>query len=188
MSGALPIPPSVYIDPTAVVDDGAVIGPETKVWHFTHLLAGARVGDHCVLGQNVMVGGKARIGDRVKVQNNVSVYDGVTLEDDVFVGPSAVFTNVFNPRASINRKDEYRPTLIGKGATIGANATIVCGVEIGAYAFIGAGAVVTRDVPAHGLITGVPGRLTGWMCKCGERFESLEEALGCEACRESREP
>jgi UDP-2-acetamido-3-amino-2,3-dideoxy-glucuronate N-acetyltransferase len=151
-----------------VVDEGATIGDGTKIWHFCHVMAGARVGAGCVLGQNVFVASGAVIGDRCRIQNNVSIYDGVVLEDDVFVGPSAVFTNVKNPRAAVSRKDAFVPTRVGRGATIGANATIVCGVALGEYAFVGAGAVVTSQVEAHALVTGVPARQVGWACACGE--------------------
>ena len=155
---------------SAVVDEGAVIGDETKIWHFSHVMKGARIGRDCSLGQNVFVGARAVIGDGCKIQNNVSVYDDVVLGDEVFVGPSAVFTNVVNPRAFIVRKDEYRRTAIGRGVSIGANATIVCGHTVGEYAFIGAGAVVTKDVPAYALMVGVPARRAGWICRCGLRL------------------
>ena len=159
------------IHPTAIVDAGAVIGADTRVWHWVHVSAGARIGSRCSLGQNVYVGSRVVIGDNVKIQNNVSVYDNVTLEDDVFCGPSMVFTNVYNPRAAISRKDEYRDTLVRRGATLGANCTIVCGVTIGEYAFVGAGTVVTRDVPDYALVVGVPARQIGWMSQYGERLE-----------------
>jgi len=152
---------------TSVVDAGAIIGDGTKIWHFSHVLAGARIGRNCVLGQNVCVSRATIIGDRCKIQNNVSLYDAVTLEDEVFCGPSMVFTNVINPRAFIERKDQYRPTLLRRGCTIGANATIVCGVTIGEYAMVGAGAVVTRDIPAYALVYGSPARPHGWVCRCG---------------------
>ncbi|MFN8716957.1 MAG: acyltransferase [Gemmatimonas sp.] len=161
---------------SAYVDDGARIGAGTRVWHFCHVLGGATIGARSSLGQNVVVMHGVRIGDNVKIQNNVSVYEGVTLEDDVFCGPSMVFTNVHNPRSAVSRKDEYRPTLVKRGASIGANATIVCGVTIGRYAFIGAGAVVTKDVPDHALMAGVPARRIGWMSEAGHRLESMGSA------------
>lgn len=159
---------------SAIVDDGATIGADTRVWHFAHVCAGARVGSGCSLGQNVFVANRVAIGDGCKIQNNVSVYDDVTLEDDVFCGPSMVFTNVVNPRAFVQRKDEYRPTLVRRGASIGANATIVCGVTVGEYAFVAAGAVIVRDVPAHAMMAGVPARQIGWMSRHGERL-TIEE-------------
>ena len=158
------------IHPSAIVDAGAVLGAGTRVWHFAHVCAGARVGAGCSLGQNVFIGNDVRIGDQVKIQNNVSVYDAVTIEDQVFCGPSMVFTNVYNPRAAVVRKDQYRPTLVRRGATLGANCTIVCGVTIGRYAFVGAGAVVNRDVPDFALMAGVPARRTGWISRFGERL------------------
>jgi UDP-2-acetamido-3-amino-2,3-dideoxy-glucuronate N-acetyltransferase len=158
------------VHPSAIVDDGAVIGPGTRIWHWVHVCAGARIGSGCSLGQNVFVGNRVAIGDHVKIQNNVSVYDNVTIEDGVFCGPSMVFTNVYNPRAEISRKDEYRDTLVKRGATLGANCTIVCGVTIGAHAFVGAGAVVNRDVPDFALMLGVPARQAGWMSRHGERL------------------
>ena len=162
--------PGPTVHGTALVDPGATIGDETRIWHWTHVCAGAVIGDGCSLGQNVFVGNKVRIGNNVKIQNNVSVYDNVTLEDDVFCGPSMVFTNVYNPRSAVSRKDEYMDTVVRRGATLGANCTIVCGVEIGDYAFVGAGAVVNTDVPAFSLMLGVPARQMGWMSRFGERL------------------
>jgi UDP-2-acetamido-3-amino-2,3-dideoxy-glucuronate N-acetyltransferase len=167
---------------TAIVDEGATIGAGTRVWHWVHVCAGARVGAGCVLGQNVYIGNRVVIGDNVRIQNNVSVYDAVTLEDDVFCGPSMVFTNVINPRSAVSRKDEYQRTLVRRGATIGANATVICGHTIGAYAFVGAGAVVTRDVADHALVAGVPARRVGWMCRCGEKLPALAGAVACPSC------
>lgn len=160
----------VYVHPSAVVDDGAAIGAGTKVWHFTHVMSGAQIGERCVLGQNVYVGSRARLGNGVKVQNNVSLYDDVVCEDDVFLGPSCVLTNVVNPRAFVERKDEYRTTLIRRGASVGANATIVCGVTLGEFCFVGAGAVVTKDVPSYALVYGTPAVRHGWMSRVGERL------------------
>jgi UDP-2-acetamido-3-amino-2,3-dideoxy-glucuronate N-acetyltransferase len=169
---------------SAFIDEGVVIGDGTTIWHVSHVLKHSRVGKNCRIGQNVVIGPNVTIGDGVKIQNNVSVYEGVTLEDHVFCGPSMVFTNVFNPRSEIRRMDELRPTLVRRGATLGANCTIVCGVTIGRYAFVGAGAVVTRDVPAFGLVVGNPGRLIGWMCVCGVRidFAPGEGSGVCAAC------
>lgn len=158
-----------FVHPTAVIDEGCRIGAGTKVWHFCHLMPGAIIGVNCILGQNVFVANNVILGNSVKVQNNVSLYEGVICEDEVFIGPSAVFTNVTNPRSAINRKDEFKKTVIRKGATIGANATILCGIEIGEYAFVGAGAVVTKDVPAFALVTGNPAVQTGIMNEEGER-------------------
>ncbi len=155
---------------TAIVDQGAKIGAGTHIWHWVHVSSGAHIGERCSLGQNVFVGNKVVIGNNVKIQNNVSVYDNVTIEDDVFCGPSMVFTNVYNPRSAVSRKDEYRDTLVKQGATLGANCTIVCGVIIGEYAFVAAGAVVNRDVPAYALMVGVPARQIGWMSRFGERL------------------
>jgi UDP-2-acetamido-3-amino-2,3-dideoxy-glucuronate N-acetyltransferase len=171
-----------WAHPTAVIDRGARIGAGTKIWHFCHVMAGARVGAGCVLGQNVFVAATAVIGDGCRIQNNVSVYDGVVLEDEVFVGPSAVFTNVRNPRATVNRKAAIETTLVGRGATIGANATVVCGVRIGEYAFVAAGAVVTRDVAPHAVMAGVPARRTAWICRCGGRIGARAHIL-CGDCR-----
>lgn len=161
--------PSIH--PSAIVDPGARIGDRTRIWHFVHVCGRAQIGSDCSLGQNVFIGNDVRIGNNVRIQNNVSVYDAVTLEDDVFCGPSMVFTNVYNPRSAVSRKDEYRSTLIRQGATLGANSTIVCGVIVGRYAFVGAGAVVNRDVPDFALILGVPGRHSGWMSRHGERLD-----------------
>lgn len=155
---------------TAVVDPGAEIGAGTRIWHFCHVMPGARIGRNCSLGQNVFVAGGVTLGDGVKVQNNVSVYEGVVLGDDVFCGPSVVFTNVVNPRSHVPRRNEYRPTRVGRGATLGANATVVCGHDVGRYAFVAAGAVVTRDVPEFALVQGVPARVVGYVCRCGERL------------------
>ncbi|SDD26674.1 acyltransferase [Kordiimonas lacus] len=173
---------SHYQHPSAIVDEGAQIGKGSRVWHFAHICSGARIGADVSLGQNVFVGNKAVIGDSCKVQNNVSVYDNVTLEEGVFCGPSMVFTNVYNPRSLIERKDQYLDTLVRRGATLGANCTIVCGVTIGAYAFIGAGALVNRDVPDYALIIGVPGRQRGWMSAYGEQLDlplTGETSISC---------
>jgi UDP-2-acetamido-3-amino-2,3-dideoxy-glucuronate N-acetyltransferase len=170
------------IHPSAIVDPGASIGEGSRVWHFVHVCGGAVIGRDCSLGQNVFVGNRVRIGDNVKIQNNVSVYDNVTLEDDVFCGPSMVFTNVYNPRSAVSRKSEYRDTVVRRGATLGANCTIVCGVEIGEYAFVGAGAVVNRDVPPFALMLGVPARQAGWMSRYGERLPLPLEGEGDATC------
>ncbi len=162
---------TITIHPTAIVDEGARIGEATRIWHWVHICGGASIGAGCSFGQNVFVGNDVQIGDNCKVQNNVSIYDAVTLEDDVFCGPSMVFTNVYNPRSAVIRKDEYRRTLVKKGATIGANATIVCGVTLGEYSFIAAGAVITKDVKPYALMAGVPARQIGWMSRHGERLE-----------------
>jgi UDP-2-acetamido-3-amino-2,3-dideoxy-glucuronate N-acetyltransferase len=168
---------------TAIIDEGAQIGSGTRIWHWTHVCAGARIGERCTLGQNVFVGNRVVIGNNVKVQNNVSIYDDVTLEDDVFCGPSMVFTNVINPRSHVPRKHEFQKTLVKKGATIGANATVLCGNTIGRYAMIAAGAVVTKDVSDYGLMMGVPATRRGWMCQCGERLaEAGNHTLACYKC------
>lgn len=167
---------------SSYVDAGVHIGRGTQVWHFCHLLEGARIGRDCIIGQNVMIGPGVTVGDRCKIQNNVSVYPGVTLADGVFCGPSAVFTNVLNPRAEVERKDEFRSTPVGRGATIGANATIVCGSTLGAYSFVGAGAVVRGIVPDYALVVGVPARQVGWMCQCGIRLTVASGKGACSAC------
>ena len=169
------------IHESAYVDEGAQIGADTRVWHFCHVLGGAVIGERCSLGQNVVVMNGVKIGNNVKIQNNVSVYEGVELADDVFCGPSMVFTNVINPRSHVSRKNEYKKTVVARGVTIGANATIVCGVSLGEYAFVGAGSVITRNVPAYGLMVGVPARRIGWMCQCGERLLDKDPGA-CRAC------
>jgi UDP-2-acetamido-3-amino-2,3-dideoxy-glucuronate N-acetyltransferase len=176
-------PRDYFVHESSYVDPGARVGRGTKIWHFSHVLAGAIIGENCVLGQNVCVLGTARIGNRVKIQNNVSIYDAVILEDEVFCGPSCVFTNVVNPRAFIERKSEYRPTIVRRGASLGANCTIVCGHDIGEYAFIAAGAVVASDVPAYALMMGVPAHKEGWVCACGVRlnFGQVNEC-SCTGC------
>ena len=171
--------PESLIHPTAIIDGpNTHVGADTRIWHFVHVMPGAYIGNRCTIGQNCFIG-KVRIGQGCKIQNNVSIYDGVTLEDDVFLGPSCVFTNVAHPRAHISRKAELQRTLVCRGATVGANATIVCGVTIGEYAMIGAGAVVTEDVPPHALVVGVPAKRIGWACRCGE---TLAEDLSCTGC------
>jgi Predicted dehydrogenases and related proteins len=181
---SMPLTPNVsfFAHPMAVIDDNVEIGEKTKIWHFSHILSGSSIGENCNIGQNVVIGPDVTIGNNCKVQNNVSIYKGVTLEDGVFCGPSMVFTNVYNPRAEIRKMDEARPTLVKKGATIGANATIICGTTMGRYSFIGAGAVVTKDVPNHALVTGNPGKQIGWACECGER---LADNLECPSCNKS---
>ncbi len=174
---------TVTIHSSAIVDDGAQIGEGSRVWHFAHVCGGAKIGNDCSLGQNVFVGNKVSIGNNVKIQNNVSVYDNVTLEDDVFCGPSMVFTNVYNPRSAVSRKDEYRNTLVKKGVTLGANSTIVCGITIGEYAFIGAGAVVNKDVPAYALMVGVPAKQIGWISEYGERLNLALVGNGVDTCQ-----
>ncbi|ANH79726.1 hexapeptide transferase [Niabella ginsenosidivorans] len=174
---------SFFAHPSAIIDEGCSIGEGTKIWHFSHIMSGCSIGANCSFGQNVMVASNVVLGNNVRVQNNVSIYEGVICEDDVFLGPSMVFTNVINPRSAISRKHQYRPTLVQKGASVGANATIVCGNTIGAYAFIGAGAVVTKDVPAYALMTGNPARQTGWMSEYGHKLEFNEN--GSAVCPES---
>jgi len=176
---------SFFAHETAVIDNDCQIGEGTKIWHFSHIMPNCIIGQHCSIGQNVVISPEVRIGNRVKIQNNVSVYTGVTCEDDVFLGPSAVFTNVINPRSAIIRKEEYKPTLVQKGATIGANATIVCGITIGSYAFIGAGAVVTKNIPDYALVVGNPARQTGWMSEYGHKLKFSTEGLA--VCPESKE-
>jgi len=168
-----------FVHESSYVDDGVKIGAKTNIWHFCHIIAGSKIGERCNIGQNVVIGGNVTIGNGCKIQNNVSIYEGVELENDVFCGPSMVFTNVFTPRSHVSRKNEYLLTPVRSGATIGANATIVCGNEIGAYAFVGAGAVVTKPVPAQALVVGNPATQIGWMCKCGERLASSNH---CERC------
>jgi UDP-2-acetamido-3-amino-2,3-dideoxy-glucuronate N-acetyltransferase len=177
----------VFVHESSYVDAGAVIGTGTKVWHFCHVMPGAVIGERCSLGQNVVVMNGVRIGNNVKVQNNVSIYEGVELEDDVFCGPSMVFTNVLNPRSHVPRRHEYRRTLVRRGCSIGANATVVCGVTLGEYSFIGAGAVVSKDVLPHALMVGVPARRVGWMCQCGERLPDTGAGT-CAACGSTFEP
>jgi UDP-2-acetamido-3-amino-2,3-dideoxy-glucuronate N-acetyltransferase len=172
-----------FVHPSSIVDDGAEIGANTKIWHFCHVSAPCRIGPDCNLGQNVFIARGVQIGRNVKIQNNVSVYEGVILEDDVFCGPSMVFTNVMNPRSFVSRKTEYRTTRVRRGASIGANATVVCGVTIGEYAFVGAGSVVTHDVPDYALAYGSPARSRGWMCKCGEKLEmDARTSAECSRC------
>lgn len=176
-----------FVHETSLVDEGAVIGQGTKIWHFCHIMPGARLGERCNVGQNVFIAPEVKIGNGVKIQNNISVYTGVILEDDVFLGPSMVFTNVDTPRSHVDRSDEYQTTLIKKGATIGANATIICGITLGEYSFVGAGAVVTGDVPPYALVYGNPARVQGWMCQCGERLTFHQEGDAmkavCHRCR-----
>lgn len=176
---------SYYAHPTAVIDEGCAIGRGTKIWHFSHIMTGCSIGEDCVIGQNVLVATGVVLGNRVKVQNNVSLYTGIICEDDVFFGPSSVFTNVKNPRSEINRKNQFQQTVIRKGVTVGANATVICGNELGAYAFIGAGSVVTRTVPPYGLVTGNPAVVRGWMSRAGFRLRF--DSTGRASCEESGE-
>lgn len=171
-----------FVHESSYIDEGATIGAGTRIWHFCHVMPGAVIGERCTLGQNVVVMPGTRLGNNVKVQNNVSIYEGVVLEDEVFCGPSCVFTNVSNPRAHVSRRHEFRQTLVRRGASIGANATIVCGITLGEYSFIGAGAVVTSDVPPYALMVGVPARRVGWMCRCGERLQVRDKSARCGAC------
>jgi len=173
---------SFFAHPTAVIDDGCTIGKGTKIWHFSHIMSGAVIGESCNIGQNVMVAAGVILGRNVKVQNNVSIYTGVMCEEDVFLGPSCVFTNVINPRSAVNRKSEYAPTIVKRGATVGANATVICGLKIGAYAFVGAGAVVTKEVPDFALVVGTPARQRGWVSKMGHRLNF--DASGLAQCPE----
>lgn len=174
---------TIQIHPSAIVDDGARIGDGSRVWHFVHVCGKAKIGTNCSLGQNVFVGNDVTIGNNVKIQNNVSVFDAVRIEDDVFCGPSMVFTNVYNPRSAIARKDEYRETFVRRGASLGANCTIVCGTTIGEFAFVGAGAVINRDVSPYALMVGVPARRVGWMCECGVQLPKVKSGnVICSAC------
>lgn len=178
--------PDYFVHESSYVDEGAEIGAGTKIWHFCHVMPRSRIGERCNIGQNVLVSSDVRIGNNVKIQNNVSLYTGVIVEDDAFLGPSMVFTNVINPRSHVSRRDEYKRTLVRKGASIGANATIVCGVTLGCYCFVGAGSVVTHDVPDYALVYGAPARLHGWMCQCGEQLSFTEQAGAeravCQSC------
>ncbi len=175
-----------FVHESSYIDEGARIGKGTKIWHFCHVMSAAIIGERCNIGQNVLVSNEVTLGNNVKIQNNVSLYTGVIVEDDVFLGPSMVFTNVINPRSHVSRKDEYKTTLVKRGASIGANATIVCGVTLGRYCFVGAGSVVTRDVPDYALVYGNPGRVQGWMCQCGVRLEFKRaegfETAACPQC------
>ncbi|MBI2026678.1 MAG: N-acetyltransferase [Deltaproteobacteria bacterium] len=173
---------SYFVHPSSYVDEGVHIGEGTKIWHFSHILSGSRMGKNCKIGQNVVIGPDVEVGSNVKIQNNVSIYKGVTLEDDVFCGPSCVFTNVFNPRSEVVRMDEIRKTFVKKGATIGANATIVCGVTLGKYSFVGAGSVVIRDVEDYALVVGNPARHVGFMCECGMKLHFIKQRARCSSC------
>jgi UDP-2-acetamido-3-amino-2,3-dideoxy-glucuronate N-acetyltransferase len=171
-----------FVHQSSYVDEGAKIGAGTKIWHFCHIMSRTKIGESCNIGQNVLIASDVTLGNNVKIQNNVSLYTGVIVEDDVFLGPSMVFTNVVNPRSHINRKNEYKTTLVRKGASIGANATIICGITLGQYCFIGAGAVVTKDVPDYALVYGSPARIQGWMCQCGEQVRFEDNTATCKAC------
>lgn len=176
---------SYFVHESSYVDEPCRIGDNTKIWHFSHVMSNCSIGEGCNIGQNVVISPEVRIGNRCKIQNNVSLYTGVICEDDVFLGPSCVFTNVINPRSHIDRKHEYRPTVVRAGASIGANATIVCGHSIGSYAFIGAGSVVTKDIPDFALVVGNPARICGWICKCGEKLDFGESLMAiCKRCDE----
>jgi UDP-2-acetamido-3-amino-2,3-dideoxy-glucuronate N-acetyltransferase len=184
MSELRELPSGAMVHESSYVDEGATVGAGTKIWHFCHVMTGAVIGERCSLGQNVVVMPGTKLGNNVKVQNNVSIYEGVECEDDTFLGPSMVFTNVTNPRSHIPRKHEYRRTLVRRGASVGANSTVVCGNELGEYSFVAAGAVVTRDVLAYALVAGVPAKRIGWMCQCGERLVARERGaiVGCIGC------
>jgi UDP-2-acetamido-3-amino-2,3-dideoxy-glucuronate N-acetyltransferase len=171
-----------FIHHSATAEEPCEIGDGTKIWRYSHIMKGAKIGNNCQIGQNVFIGSRAILGNGIKVQNNVSIYDCVILEDDVFCGPSMVFTNVINPRSHVPRKDEFKNTIVKRGATMGANSTIICGVSIGEYAFIGAGAVVTKDVPPYALVYGNPARINGWMCSCGVKLEFREKEAACREC------
>jgi UDP-2-acetamido-3-amino-2,3-dideoxy-glucuronate N-acetyltransferase len=177
-----PVTKDPFVHESSYVDEGVEIGGGTKIWHFSHVLSGSRIGENCNIGQNVVIGPDVTIGKGCKIQNNVSIYKGVTLEDEVFCGPSMVFTNVYNPRSAIRRMDELLPTLVKKGASIGANATVLCGITIGCYSFIGAGAVVLKDVPDYALVVGNPGKQKGWMCECGVQISFKKEKAACQSC------
>jgi UDP-2-acetamido-3-amino-2,3-dideoxy-glucuronate N-acetyltransferase len=175
-------PVNYFVHESSYVDAGSMIGDGTRIWHFSHVMEDCRIGSNCNIGQNVVMSPRVVIGHNVRIQNNVSVYTGVTLEDDVFCGPSVVFTNVINPRSHISRKHEYRETLVRRGASLGANSTLICGVTVGRWAFVGAGTVVTRDVPDYALVYGNPGRQHGWVCSCGSRLEANSPQMACESC------
>ena len=173
---------SYFVHPTSIIDENCRIGAGTKIWHFSHVLKNSEIGEHCILGQNVSVGPDVRVGDRCKIQNNISIYRGVTLENGVFCGPGCVFTNVYNPRAFIERKNEFLETVVRTGASIGANATIICGNTIGKYAFIGAGAVIKKEVPDYAIMAGVPARQIGWACQCGDKLNIINNHAACKRC------